>query len=103
MKLHCKLHILGIDGFSLVWDPRRFEQVPKSVERKLGPSAQVKDFEDNVEIHTPTLEHYDDDNDGGMPPVPDRDDIEEEAYDHYIGAEVALPRGDQMLTARVVG
>jgi hypothetical protein len=43
------------------------------------------------------------DDKGDEPQMPDADDIDVDAYDQYVGADVNLPQGDSMANGRVVG
>jgi hypothetical protein len=54
------------------------------------------------DLQTPTFEHYADTDDGDVAPIPDADDeIDVDTYDQYIGAEILLPVGNEMLSAKV--
>ncbi|KAI2503448.1 Reverse transcriptase (RNA-dependent DNA polymerase) [Fragilaria crotonensis] len=54
-------------------------------------------------LGTPSYEPYDDDDEGGFPVPPDDDEADPDTYDQYVGAEVVLPIGDTMMSAKVRG
>ncbi len=78
------------------------ELYDKEIEKRLGPSAKPEDFEDmaeeDIELGNPDL--YEDD-DQAQAFAPDRDDLPDDVYDNYIGAELTLQQGDEVTTARV--
>ena len=54
------------------------------------------------DIETPQYEPYEDDHQQQGTSIPDADDATPDSYDPYIGAEVLLPHGQQLVTGRVV-
>ncbi|KAI2504635.1 Reverse transcriptase (RNA-dependent DNA polymerase) [Fragilaria crotonensis] len=81
----------------------------EKVNTALGDSFKYDDFTNDPELEdlqTPTYERYADDDDGDAPRIPDTEDeveVDVDTYDQYIGAEVLLPIGDKMLSAKVRG
>ena len=77
----------------------------EKVNAMLGDGFKYEDFANDPELEdlqTPTFEGYADADDGEMPHVLDADDeVDVDTYDQYIGAEVTLPVGDQMRSAKV--
>ena len=71
-----------------------------SINTRLGPAASIEELAKDVgdDVKTPQYKPY---SDLQTPPytIPDRDDFQ--GFDQYIGAEVLLPIGDQMQTAKV--
>ena len=75
-----------------------------NIEIKLGGSAKAEDIADDIEIETPTWNEYQDDNDGGYAmPLAERDELDEDTYDNYIGASVQLAIGDKVMLGQVKG
>ena len=68
---------------------------------KLGVGTKSLDFDD--EGQTPVFQLYEDDDDGVLSHAKE---AEEEPtpilFDNYIGAEVTLPRGDEMVSGIVM-
>ena len=82
------------------------EEFTSSINKKLGESFKYEDFSTDPELEdlgTPIYESYEDDVDEGPSFVPDAEDVDEDTYDQYVGAEVSLPIGDSVLTAKVRG
>ena len=72
------------------------------VEQKLGEAVQSTDFGEGYEM--PTYEPYVDDNGDGIGHATDADDeLTPLTFDNYLGAEVVLPKGDDMVAGKVVG
>ena len=69
----------------------------RRIEIKLGPSTKSLDFDD--EGQTPVFQSYEEDDDGV---ISHAKEAQEEptpiSFDNYIGAEVTLPRGDEMVS-----
>ena len=69
----------------------------RRIEIKLGPSTKSLDFDD--EGQTPVFQLYEQDDDGV---ISHAKEAQEEptpiSFDNYIGAEVTLPRGDEMVS-----
>jgi hypothetical protein len=61
----------------------------------LGPSAKIKDFDENPDIKTGKYDLYED-NKQGPDVVQDLDDIPDDSYNNYIGAELTLQKGDDV-------
>ena len=71
-------------------------------EQKLGEAAQSTDFGEGYE--TPTYEPYTDDDGDGIGHTTDADDEPTPlTFDNYLGAEVVLSKGDDMVAGKVVG
>ena len=70
------------------------------LESNLGPSAKRADFDIALDVEDEPSDLYEDDEQEAHQ-VPDRDDIPDNFYDTYLGAEVLLPCGDMMQTATV--
>jgi hypothetical protein len=66
--------------------------------------SKSADFEDDLDIETPSFECYDDvENDAEPHTVPEADEHEyPDKYGKYLGAQVTLPKGDSMTAGRVV-
>ena len=79
------------------------QQFDQEIQERLGKPSNAKDFDQSLDLDTPTLEPYDDDDNGGLAPLPDRDESTPDAYDQYIGAEVLLDYQGKQLTGRVKG
>eukprot|EP00978_Attheya_sp_CCMP212_P035962 scaffold159681_cov67-Attheya_sp.AAC.1 len=87
-------------------DPVRIKEMESfdgKILKKLGELADTKDFSKEMDVETPVCEPYEDDDDGGMEPLPDQDDANPEQFNNYVGSEVLLPHGDQMRSGKVVG
>ena len=68
----------------------------------MGEAAQSTDFGEGYEI--PTYEPYADDDGNGIGHATDADDEPTPlTFDNYLGAEVVLPKGDDMVAGKVVG
>ena len=83
---------------------KKREEFTDKVNKALGDGFKSEDFANPevVDLDTPTFPAYADNDDGEMPPIPDADDEPDtNTYDHNIGAEVTLPFGDQLLSAKV--
>jgi hypothetical protein len=76
----------------------------KAIYARWGPASKPGDFEDDMDIETPTYEPYDDDEDKTTPhTVLEADKHEDpDKYDKYLNSEVTLPRGDSTTAGRVV-
>ena len=87
---------------------KRYEFTEK-INATLGDSFKYEDFINDPELEsfdTPIHERYADDVDGDSVPVEDVDDeidVDVDTHDQYVGAEVTLPLGDRMMSARVRG
>ena len=74
----------------------------KVIEQKLGKAAQSSDFGEGYEM--PTYEPYVDNDGDGIGHATDADDEPTPlTFDNYLGAEVVLPKGDDMVAGKVVG
>jgi hypothetical protein len=71
------------------------------IERRLGPSAKPEDFEDKEDVEGMANPDLYEDEEQGQATAPDREDVADDAYDHYIGAELDLQNGDEITTAKV--
>jgi hypothetical protein len=72
----------------------------EEVERRLEPSAKPEDFDDHPDIELNNPDLYED-NDQVQSFASDHDDLPDNAYDNYIGAELTLQKGDEVTTATV--
>jgi hypothetical protein len=75
-------------------------QFDKAIQAKYGPASTESDFEPDAK--TPLYDYYEDEYTPVENSIPERDDYTDEEFDKYIGAEVNLPRGENMLCGRVV-
>ena len=74
----------------------------KVVAQKLGEAAQSSDFGEGYE--TLTYEPYADDDGDGIGHAIDADDkLMPLTFDNYLGAEVVLPKGGDMVAGKVIG
>ena len=63
------------------------EAFDKAIAEKLGPAAKPNDFsKDVLNCDTPQGTLYEDDSGGGSTPIPERDDIEDDQYDHFLNS-----------------
>ena len=67
----------------------------------LGKSAKADEYGGLLDIETPTYEPYEDDDDPRPKETPDVDDITPDTFDNYVGADVLLPKGSEMVTGKV--
>ncbi|KAI2510101.1 Reverse transcriptase (RNA-dependent DNA polymerase) [Fragilaria crotonensis] len=83
------------------------EKFTNSLNKALGDSFKFEDFVSDPELEdlgTPIYEPYEDgDADEGPGLVPDADNVDEDTFDVYVGAQVLLPIGDSVMTAKVRG
>ena len=82
------------------------EKFTEGVNKALGDPFNNEDFANNPELEdlgTPIYEPYGDGGEEDLRFVPDIDDVDEDTYDQYVGAQVSLPIGDKMMTATVRG
>jgi hypothetical protein len=106
--------ILTKDGsyfHTLTFRPLNPEEVEKEVEQRLaflahveqrlGAKSEPGDFEDGLGLDHYEMSHYEDDNDGGIDQMPDREEQQFEHFDRYLNAEVLLNHRDSMTTGRV--
>ena len=79
---------------------KKRDDFDRQIKIKLGPATKSLDFDD--ESQTPVFQLYEDDDDGV---IDHAKEAEEEptpiSFDNYIGAEVTLPRGDEMVSGTV--
>ncbi|KAI2493823.1 Reverse transcriptase (RNA-dependent DNA polymerase) [Fragilaria crotonensis] len=84
---------------------RKREEFTSRINSALGDGFKYEDFASDPELEdldTPTFPSYGDDDDGEMPQQPDADEEPDaDTHDQYVGAEVTLPIGDKMLSAKV--
>ena len=67
------------------------------IHSRLGSLASTQDFEEDYS--TPEFELYEDDDGNGVPHVKEcKDEPTPITYDTYIGAEVVLPKGNDMVS-----
>ena len=77
---------------------RRMREFDKIITRRLGPAFEAGEL---PEDETPEFELYADDDGKDIVDTPERDDVDEDAYDAYLKAEVLLPLRGEMKTGRV--
>ena len=65
-------------------DIKARDEFDMAIKEKLGPTASAKYFESDMEIFTPALDQYDDDEEH-QTHMPEVDEITPEAMDNYIG------------------
>jgi hypothetical protein len=87
---------------------RERKKFDESRTKLLGDSFKYEDFTNEdpelKDLGTPSYEPYEDDDEGGFPVPPDDDDeADPDTYDQYVGAEVVLPIGNTMMSAKVRG
>ena len=82
---------------------KRMDAFDQNIVSVMGELAEGKDFPEELDVETPIGIPYEDDCEDGVAPMPDRDDDDPEVFDNYLGAEVALSRGDVISTGKVVG
>jgi hypothetical protein len=71
------------------------------IERRLGPSIKPEDFDNqNVDVKLTNPDLYADD-DQAESFAQDREDVPDNAYDTYIGAELTMQSGDKLTTVTV--
>ena len=73
------------------------------INAKLGAKTSSADLE-KMDAETPTYARYEDTDDGKIDEADDNeeeDEITPEVMDNYLGAEVLLPLGDKMVSAKV--
>ena len=80
---------------------RKQAEYDATVKEKLGKSAKADEYDGLVDIETPTYEPYEDDDDPRPKETPDVDDITPDTFDNYVGADVLLPKGSEMVTGKV--
>ena len=69
---------------------------------KLGKCASLEDFDkEDLDAGTQELPLYEDEHNGHYVPLPNRENIEDDHYDQYIGSNVLLPLGDGFKTGKV--
>ncbi len=108
--------ILTKDGMyfhTLTFRPLRSDEIEQErehrlaflaqVEQRLGDKSTPGDFEQDLELDHYEMSRYEDNDDGGIDQMPDRDEQQFEHYDRYINAEVLLNHRDQMTTGKVRG
>ena len=81
-------------------EAKKRDDFDRRIEIKLGPATKSLDFDD--EGQNPVFQLYEDDDDGV---IDHAKEAEEEptpiSFDNYIGAEVTLLRGDEMVSGTV--
>ena len=83
-------------------EKRKREQYDSMLRTKLGKLLSVADLEE-LGIHTPEYELYEDDHEGGHQHAEDAEDlVTDETGDQYIGAQVSLPKNGQLRTGKVI-
>ena len=94
-------HHLTDDEIDSPEEKEKHQLFDKVVEQKLGKAAQSSDFGGGYE--TPTYEQYTDDDGDGIGHATDADaEPTPLTFDNYLGAEVVLPKGDDMVAGKVV-
>ena len=83
-------------------EKRKRDQYDSMLRKKLGKLLSVADLEE-LGIHTPEYELYEDDHEGGHQHADNAEDlVTEEMGDQCIGAEVSLPKNGQLCTGKVI-
>lgn len=65
-----------------------------------GPSAKPGDFEEDLDIKTPSFKKYEDDETKPHTVLEADEHEDPDKYNKYLGAEVTLPRGNNMTAGR---
>jgi hypothetical protein len=74
----------------------------KAIYARWGPASKPGDFEDDLDIETPSFEPYSDD-ENAPHTIPEADEHDDpDKYDKYLNREVTLPHGNIMTAGRVV-
>jgi hypothetical protein len=76
------------------------------IAQRLGEATTWQELSGDPDFDTPVFDAYEDDHQALFPQANDVDDGEPttpDTNDQYVGAEVLLPHGDAVLTARVTG
>jgi hypothetical protein len=73
------------------------------VESRLGAKTTSGDFEAELALDHYEMSRYEDDTDGGIDQMPDREEQQFEHFDRYLNAEVLLNHRDKMTTGKVRG
>ena len=95
-------HHLTKDEINSPTEKEKHQLFDRVVEQKLGEAAQSTDFGEGYEM--PTYKPYVDDDGDGIGHAMDADDEPTPlTFDNYLGAEVVLPKGDDMVACKVVG
>jgi hypothetical protein len=71
------------------------------VEQRLGDKSKSEDFEQGLDLDHHEMSHYEDDDDGGIDQMPDREEQQFEHFDRYLKAEVLLAKGGRAATGTV--
>ena len=77
------------------------KEFDRSVTNKLGKKAKLDDFMDQEDMETPHHDLYDNEHEGGVDPIPDRDDLGDHNFDNDHDAQVLLPVVEDQQTAKV--
>ena len=94
--------LLSDDEMQDPGEKRKQDQYDSMLRTKLGKPLSVADLEE-LGIHTPEYELYEDDHEGGHQHAEDAEDlVTDETGDQYIGAEVSLPKNGQLRTGKVI-
>ena len=94
-------HHLTEDEINSPGEKEKHQLFDKVVEQRLGEAVQSPDFGEGYE--TPTFEPYANDDGNGIGHAEDADDEPMPlTFDNYLGAEVVLPKGDDMMAGKVV-
>jgi hypothetical protein len=93
---------LTADELLMEDEKKKRNDFDRKIKEILGEGFKPEDWKDDPDVETPLLQPYGDEL-GDEPRMPDAEDVDVDAYDQYVGAEVTLPRGDSMLNARVIG
>jgi hypothetical protein len=83
---------------------RQREAYDKRILTKLGPMLSKDELASDPELVdaiTPEYKLYVDDHDGAVPFIADIDDAGSDTYDQYVGVEVQLSKGNEVVTGIV--
>ena len=95
-------HHLTEDQINNPSEKEKHQLFNRVVEQQLGEAGQSSDFGEGYEM--PTYEPYADNDGDGIGHAMDADDEPTPlTFDNYLGAEVVLPKGDDMVAGKVVG
>ena len=101
-QVYCSTyHHVMEDEWNSPEERKKHKEFNVNVKIKLGPKASPSDFE--KDYMTPEFECYKDDVDGIVGHTKDNDDqLTSITFDQYLSARVVLPKGDEMVTGKVI-
>ena len=86
--------LVNLDGI------KALDEFDMATEENLGPATSAKYSESDLEIVTPSLDRYEDDEEH-QTHMPEVDDITPEVIENYIGAEIMIYHGDTVAQGSV--